>query len=296
VAHYAITDLFADHPDDAAIHAYRVARLDQARDAYGGTTLRIAHVRVQSQITGEAWEAMYALLHFGGHDVTCALRAWEGRAAYDHMKEELLRRFAHHSLADMVRGLDEHFPGEAFALPHLFLEERRRVLTRVIASVLERHEETYRAIWEENRKLVRYLRQSDAPIPEALAIVARHVLEQETVTEVTRVRGVGPLPERLREAIEEATELGLTLDLAPTKPYLQALVDGALDAVAVEPTPARVADAQRLVEDAGALGLRFGLWRAQNRFFEIWRARSEARVALAPLGEALGFSLSVEPA
>ena len=93
----------------------------------------------------------------------------------------------------MVRGLDEHFPGEPFALPDLFLEERRRVLARVIASVLDRHEETYRTIWEEQRQLMRYLRQADAPIPEALAIVARHVLEQETLADLARVEGAGPL-------------------------------------------------------------------------------------------------------
>ena len=168
-----------EHPDEAAVYAYRVTRLDQAREANGGTALRIAHVRVQSQVTGEAREVMYALLHFGGHDVTCALRAWEGQAAYDRMKDDLLGRFARYSLADMVRGIDEHFPGETFALPHLFLDERRRVLARVIASVLAKHEETYRRIWEEEPGLVRYLRQADAPIPEALAIVARHVLEQE---------------------------------------------------------------------------------------------------------------------
>ena len=294
VAHYAITDLFEDHPDDAAVHAYRVARLDQARDAYGGTTLRIAHVRVQSQITGEAWEAMYALLHFGGHDVTCALRAWEGRAAYDRMKEDLLRRFAHHSLADMVRGLDEFFPAE-FALPHLFLDERRQVLARVIASVLDKHEETYRRIWEENHKLVRYLRQADAPIPEALAIVARHVLEQEARAELARLGDGGALPERAVELVREARALGLTLDLTPATPALRRAVLGALDAVAAEPGAERVAAVQRLVQEAGVLGVDFGLWEAQNRLFEIWRAQPEARPVLEPLAAALGFNLNGAP-
>ena len=296
VAHYAISGLFTDHPDDATVYAYRVARLDEAREASGGTALRIAHVRAQSQITGETWEAMYALLHFGGHDVTCALRAWEGHAAYDRTKDDLLGRFARYSLADMVRGLDEHFPGEPFALPQLFLEERRGALARVMASVLDKHEETFRTIWEEQRQLVRYLRQADAPIPEALAIVARHVLEQEALATLARVEGAGPLPERVGELIREARGLGLTLDLLPAKPTLQLAVQSALAGVAAEPVAARVAAAQRLIEDAHALSLRFGLWQAQNRFFEIWRARPEARAALAPLGAALGFNLAAEPA
>jgi alpha-amylase/alpha-mannosidase (GH57 family) len=296
VAHYAISGLFTEHPDEATVYAYRVARLDEAREASGGTALRIAHVRTQSQITGETWEAMYALLHFGGHDVTCALRAWEGHAAYDRTKDDLLGRFARYSLADMVRGLDEHFPGEPFALPHLFLEERRRALAYVMASVLDKHEETFRTIWEEQRQLIRYLRQADAPIPEALAIVARHVLEQEALATLARVEGGGPMPERVGELIDEARGLGLMLDLLPAKPALQRAVQSALAAVAAEPVAARVAAAQQLIEDARALGLRFGLWQAQNRFFETWRARPEARAALAPLGAALGFNLAAEPA
>jgi hypothetical protein len=292
VAHYAITDLFADHPDEAAVHAYRVTRLDQARDAYGGASLRLAHVRVQSQITGETWEAMYALLHFGSHDVTCALRAWEGRAAYDRMKADLLRRFAHHSLADMVRGLDEFFPGEPFALPDLFLDERRQVLARVIASVLDNHEETYRRIWAENHKLVRYLRQADAPIPEALGIVARHVLEQEALAALARLGDGGALPEHAAEVVREARALGLTLDLTPATPALQRAVLGALDAVVAEPGAERVAAVQRLVQEAAALGVDVGLWEVQNRFFEIWRAQPDARPALTPLAAALGFNLT----
>ena len=85
------------------------------------------------------------------------------------MKNDLLARYARYSLADMVRGIDEHFPGETFGLPNLFLDERRLALARVIASVLARHEETYRRIWEENRGLIGYLRRADVPIPDALA-------------------------------------------------------------------------------------------------------------------------------
>jgi len=294
VAHYAITGLFDEQPDDAAVYAYHVRRLDEARANYGTTALRVGHVEVESDVTGETREAAYALLHFGGHDFSCALQAWESRAAYDRMKDDLLQRYARYSLADMVRGIDDYFRGEAFGLPHLFLEERRRVLARVITSVLEKHETTYRRIWEENRKLVRYLRQADAPIPDALAIVARHVLEQEALAALEDVARTGALSESLLETVAEAAALGLTLDLAPAKPTLQAAVERALDAVAADPTTERVAAAGRLVTDARGLGLRIGLWAAQNRFFEIWRNRRDARTRLVPLGTALGFKLAVE--
>ena len=294
IAHYAITGLVEERPDDADVYAYRVQRVDEAHEAYGGTSLRVGHVRVSSTITGEVRDATYTVLHFGGHDFSCGVRAWEAPRAYEAMKADLLRRYARYTLADMVRGMDEWFPGEGFSLTDLFLDERRRVLASVTRAMLDKYEETYRRIWEENRKLVHYLRQADAPIPEALALVARHVMSQDLLAELARLEaagGGGPLPDRLFELAGEASALRLTLDLAEGKDTVTRMVTGALDAVAGAPTPERAAEALALIEGANRLGLRYGLWATQNRFFEIWNRRREARAQLQPLGAALGFRL-----
>jgi hypothetical protein len=105
---------------------------------------------------------------------------------------------------------------------------------------------------------------------------------------------IGPLPESVTESLQEAWELGLALDLVPAKPALQRLVQEGLAAVATDPTIERITGLQRLIEDARAYQLRFGLWQTQNRFLEIWRARPEARTALVPLGARLDFNLDPE--
>jgi hypothetical protein len=222
------------------------------------------------------------------------VRAWEAPSAYEAMKTDLLRRYARYTLADMVRGMDEWFPGEGFSLTDLFLDERRRVLASVTRAMLDKYEETYRRIWEENRKLVHYLRQADAPIPESLALVARHVLGQELLAELARSEATndgGRLPDRLFELAGEATSLRLTLDLTEAKPLAARMVSRALAAVAETPTAPRVDEALALIEGANRLGLRYGRWAAQNRFFELWNRHRDARSVLRPLGEALAFRL-----
>jgi hypothetical protein len=209
------------------------------------------------------------------------------------MKSDLLGRYARYTLADMVRGMDEWFPGEGFSLTDLFLDERRRVLASVTRAMLDKYEETYRRIWDENRKLVHYLRQADAPIPEALALVARHVMSQELLADLARLEtvGAGALLERLFDLATEASALRLTLDLTEGKATITRMVTRALDGVGEAPTAERVAEALALIEGADRLGLRYGLWATQNRFFEIWNRRREAHALLQPLGTALGFRL-----
>ena len=293
VAHYAMSGLFEEeYPDEAPVYAWRLQRLDDAADSYDGSRLRIGRVRVVSEITGDDRDLQFAVLHFGGHDFSCGIRIYEDPAAYNTMKADLLRRYAQRSMADTVRGLDEHFPEGLFGLTHLFLEQRRRVLASVMQAVLDKHEQTYRRVWEETRKLVRYLRHADAPIPEVLRITAKYVLEEELVAELGRAGDSIGLPVRVFEVLEEARSLGLELDSTAARPIIKLMVGRGLDALAEQVKAERVAPLVTLVRGARRLSLGFGLWHTQNRVFALWRDHPEARDTLRPLVDALGFALA----
>jgi hypothetical protein len=293
VASYAITGLVEGHAEEARVYAYRVRRLDEAGEAYADTQVRIGHVRVTFEVTGETGDAVYAVVHFGGHDFSCGVGAYD-ETAYPRMKADLLGRYQHRGMADMVRGLDEHFPRGTFSLPDVLLEDRRRVLTRVVQGVLLRYEETYRRIWEESRSLVHYLREVDAPLPEVLRLTARHVLEERVAAELAPLVTLGALPPRVLELHDEARALGLSLDLHFARPALREAVRQALRALHAVPSEERIAAALALIEDAGRLGVGFGRWAAQNEFFALWRGRPDARPVLEPLAQALGFALGAE--
>jgi alpha-amylase/alpha-mannosidase (GH57 family) len=293
-AHYAISSVLEGYDDTATIYAYEVTRHDEAVEAYQGTQARVGRVRVVATVTGEARELIYAVVHFGSHDFSCGVRAWEGAALYEEIKADLLARYARHSMADMVRGMDTYFPGEPYGLRSLFLEGRRRLIADVTRAALERHEESFRRVWAETRKLVRYLREVDAPIPEALALAGRHVLEDEarTALEVTPI--VGAIPPRVFELADEARAVGLTLDLTACRPAMRAAVARGLTQVAELPTPERVGTVLAVIEGAQRLGVGFDRWATQNRVFELCRRRPEARATLAPLAEALGLAPLLE--
>ena len=192
---------------------------------------------------------------------------------------------------DLVRGLDEYFPGGLASLSHLFLDERRRVLSDVIRATLEKLEAAYRQIWEESRKLVHDLREVDAPIPEALALVTRHVLEQEVRGVLEPLPELGAIPDRVFETAGEARALGVKLDLASLRPVLRRAIARMLDAIAQEPSGERVRRATALIDGARSLAIPYGHWATQNRFFQIWRERPDAHDSLRPLATTLGFNL-----
>jgi hypothetical protein len=73
---------------------------------------------------------------------------------------------------------------------------------------------------------------------------------------------------------------------------MQHAVAHALARVGESPSRERVAQATALIEGARRLGIRYGNWATQNRFFQIWTERPDARAELLPLADALGFSLA----
>ncbi|MBM3220526.1 MAG: DUF3536 domain-containing protein [Candidatus Rokubacteria bacterium] len=293
-AHYAISSVLERFGDVTPLFAYEVTRLDEAAESYQGTALKMGHVRVLATVTGETRELMYAVIHFGGHDVSCGVRAWAGAALYEEMKADLLVRYARHSMADMVRGIDTYFPDDPYGLRDLFLEGRRRLIAEVTRAALDRHEASLRQVWDETRKLVRYLREIDAPVPEALSLAGRHVMEEEARAELERTPRLGAIPPRAFELVDEAREVGLRLDLEPCRPVLRGAVLAGLARVADSPAPERVTAVLALINGARRLDVGFDRWAAQNRVFDLWRKQPDARGALAPLADALGLALPLK--
>ena len=291
VAHYAISSLFESHREERRVYSYTIRRLDEQSDAHHGIALRIGRVSVRSEITGETDGAAYAVLHYGGHDVQCGLREFGSLEAYEELAADLRQRFARGSVSDVVRALDRHFPGEPYTLRHLFEDDRRTVLAHIAEGVLQRDDGTYRHIWDENRMLIRHLRETDATVPEVLATVARHVLARSITAELGQAEASGVVPDRVFDLLEEARQGGLSLDLSAANPQARRTVARAMDALAVDPAPERAQSALALIDRAWRLGVWFGLWDTQNRFLEIWRRRPEARPALRALAERLGFRL-----
>ena len=75
--------------EDTRVYAYRLSRLDEAREAYADTQVRVGRVRVGFEVTGETGDVVYAVLHFGGHDFSCGVGAYD-EVGYPRMKADLL--------------------------------------------------------------------------------------------------------------------------------------------------------------------------------------------------------------
>ncbi|MFH0903442.1 MAG: DUF3536 domain-containing protein [Pseudomonadota bacterium] len=273
VAHYAIASLFDSYPQRGRIFCYRYEADDAVRLNRGSTTLALGHVRLSSEITLESTDASFAVLHFGGHDVRCAVGNFADLPAYEDMKSDIMALFERRSVGDVVRAIDRYFSGRGYALSDLFLDERRKIVRTLLDDILARHRPQIFGIFEENRPLLRFLVENDAPVPGPLRAQADYALSARFLELIDQARFDDPGFDRahadLLNVRDEARALGCSLDLAEAKRLLEERILEEIRSLYESPRKDSARAVLSYLEIAEGLGVSPNLWEAQNLYWSL---------------------------
>ncbi len=300
-AHLAISSAVRETPPEGKVFRYRY-RLEGTRKAQSGpATLTLGRMRIESGFTGEGQDLLCCVLHFGAADFRCGVAPWRGEAQHADVERVLFGKLESASFARVLREIDHFFPGRDYTLRDLFLDERRRVARTLLEGTLRRLEDHHREIYEDNRRLMEFLRELDSPIPGPLRVAADVTLTGRLL-EVTAAarRGEMGLPEaerRLGEVADLARRFDAHLNLRRVRSDAEAIVLDRLRRLgAGEAPPERAAEVAAVLAIAERLGLRLDLWEAQNRLWAL--AGAEARGAGLPreVLEELARRLWLDPA
>jgi alpha-amylase/alpha-mannosidase (GH57 family) len=281
-AHLAIASSVRPLPDEGRVFCYAY-RLEGRRAAQSGpASIALGRVQLESALTRETLDAVYCVLHFGEADFRCGLTRYRGPEQLAELEEALLARGPAMSLAQLLRAVDGVFQGRDYGLRDLFLDERRQVADVLLQGTMRRYEDDYLEIFEDNRRLMEFLREIDLPVPGPLRVAADVALTRRLLALTGAARGgevdlVGSEPE-VAATLDLATRLGAHLHIAPVRRDVEALMDARISALVAGQAPAaRAAELVGILDQAQRMGLRLDLWEAQNRF---WAWSGSAMVTL----------------
>jgi alpha-amylase/alpha-mannosidase (GH57 family) len=300
VAHYAISSLFQSYPPRGRLFCYRYEADERIKRTRGPVTLAVGQAHLSSDVTGETTHACFAVLHFGGHDVRCAVAGITDPGWYREARDELLAAFEEESISDVVRALDRRFPGREYALSDLFLDERRKIVASIVGRVLTQRRDQLFRVFEENRPLLRFLVDADIPVPGPLRAAADYALSARLQSLVGDARYGSSrwdhVIAELHRIHEEAGALGAVLDTADARRLIEARILDEAMALSVAPRRETTKAILAYLDLAGALGLKPDLWEAQNLFWTLTlegpRGPDADTQLLVRLGERLGFDRS----
>ncbi|MDC4204836.1 MAG: DUF3536 domain-containing protein [Candidatus Manganitrophus sp.] len=294
IAHYAIASLFEENPQSGDFYNHQIALQDYRRVTDGTVTLAIGRVLVTSKITFDHEEAVFGVLHFGGHDFHCAVGGMLGVEGYEKMKSDLIEKFYRGSQADVVRGLNHALGEKSFSLNDLLIEPRRKILSHVSGSLFSRYENLWRQIYLDHQRLMFYLNSTQAKIPKSYLVAAEQVLNHDLKEEAARLSD-RPVFDRTIQIIDEAKRWGVDIEVGEIEQRLRSLLNMQMQRLLdIESRNAKdaLSQADHLLDISDRAHLELNLWEAQNFFHQFIQRWKILRTGNPPIDKSYGEAIT----
>ena len=303
-AHYAISSIFRNYPEEGALFCYNVTRTEHELLASGRGRLAIGRAQLNSRITEECEEIAYAVLHLGDQNLSAAVKRCDTSdeaqlAAFHTFSDEVGHAIRKANLPEVIRLIDRYFGGTAYSLTSLFTDEQHRILRTILDQTLSEMEDSLHKIYEDHASLLHFLTESGMTAPPALALAAgyalnanlRRALEAEEF-DGAQVLGLLELAQSDQVTLD-STQLSYVAGLRMKKAMsrLELAVEGEV------PPELAITSARSIAECLRVMPFEVNLWQAQNIWndllqrgtLDVWN--EDWRSGFRKLGQALNISL-----
>ena len=269
-AHYAISSIFDQYPDEARIYKYIAKRLDFESYEAGRVRLILGRARMTSSVTLDSLIVRFAAVHFGDHALNAGVCPENGDAlSLEDVKRPLLEAFRVLDVAGLVRLMDRHFGCSSYTLKSLFRDVQRRELERILESTLGDIEQEYRQVFDRYEMLMRFLSVLKVPLPDAFKATVRFILN----TDLVRLMERYPLDTvRIVELLHDAKAWGVELDTPKLSYVLTHTLEDAMGSFLR--APMHIGGLKELVESLRFLKeepFDINLWKVQNLYYEAYK-------------------------
>jgi alpha-amylase/alpha-mannosidase (GH57 family) len=245
-----------------------------AISTYADCQIKLVRITLVSLLSGERLDATVLVLHLGGHDFHCRLMVPPfGAADHELLKGELFASFSQRSLVEVIRVVDRFFAGRDYSLADMFAEDQRELLGRITAGSFERFESSLVLMYDENRKLMEYLIEIGAPLPQGFLAIAEYVLRSRLIDEL---RGFVDRPETslMMDVARQANRFGLRVVDARVQLAIAEALEQVFHQLALMPTGGLCRIANQLLDVVELMRVPLDLWDAQNICYALVHGKS----------------------
>jgi hypothetical protein len=213
---WAISSLYSDIEEEENVYCYKIRKKAYKEVKKGDSRLIIGHIEVESMVTQEKTNMMFALLQFSGGDFHCAIK--EHTSDFTEIKKELTRTFLVSPLTEIIREIDACFGKEYFTLKDIFIEERRKILQIMLKGKLQIFANTYESMYNEGKGSIYQMQGLGLAIPEEFKISAQYVLTKQFNELFTNTKGFidSEVIQLASDINFEAKRIGIEIDKKPT--------------------------------------------------------------------------------
>ena len=178
------------------------------------STFAIGHIEIQSKITLQKSNLIFALMQYAGGDFHCAIKEYSDDAEFNRLKNDLIKVYLMNTITEIIRAMDEYFGKEYFTLKDIFIEERRKILQIMLKGKLAKFSQIYQQMYDDGKGAIYNLQGLGLNIPDEFKISAAYALSKKFNDIVTHSGGFLD-DDMIQQAVDinfEAKRIEITLD------------------------------------------------------------------------------------
>lgn len=177
--HYAVATIFEDNPNDIDLFNYYVSNeYIQVKEA-GIQKLTIGKTTIKSKVTLSEKKFSFAVLYLGQHNIIGNISINMPSEEFEDMRSRMVESFELSDIGRVITVMQQYFGSEKYSLWHLFKDEKRRVLNKIMQRNLLQVENSFRKIYNRDYQLINALEKDQIPIPSAYLTTIHFILNAD---------------------------------------------------------------------------------------------------------------------
>ncbi|HDZ62808.1 MAG TPA: DUF3536 domain-containing protein, partial [Nitrospirae bacterium] len=282
-AHYSISSIFEEFPEDIKIYCYSEKSKVYNKIEAGKLRLATGMSDITSDITWDKKAVVFAVLHLGDHNINAGVKNFTTDEDFLSMQEEMKDPFDKGDIPGVIRLMDKHFDGKIYSLRHLFKDERKKIMDQILQLTYEDIETSYRQIYENNYSILNHFHSLDLRLPRPFATSVEYVLN----TDLKKVFESDELDmDKLNRLIDDVKKWSVRIDTATVGTAVSSLIDSLMEGLNDQTKDLRPLDIVcEVLAILKPLSLTPDLWKAQNIFFSVGKKMYRDMKAKAAEGD-----------
>ncbi len=267
LAHYAVSSLFSDYPNEFQVYAYRCSSKIYDRVEAGKLKLATGMTNIRSNVTWSELNLSFAVLHLGDFNISGGSRELSVEEDFRKMQTDVKGAFLSSDVPSTIRLMDKYLRDHEFSLWSLFRDEQRRILNLILSSTLESVEASFRQIFDTNYPIMNVMLTRRNPLPKALATTVEFVINRQLM-DLLQADDINIA--ELERQVAEVSKWPIELDRAGLSIIARNSVRKQMNRLRETPLDLALWEKiEQMIKNLNKLKMDMGLWETQNIYFRI---------------------------
>ena len=267
---WAITSLYTKYEEKSKLYCYNILTKNYKKVQKGNGALIIGEIEIQSEITLERSNMIFALLQYQGLDFHCAIKETNDTSLFAKIKPQLLQTYTMQPLTEMIRELDNLFGKEYFTLKDIFSDERKKVIKTMLRGKMDKFAQTYRDLYIQSRDTIQHLKALEIQLPYEIKVAAQYTLTEDFNSWIlaTADNISASIVQNASDILAEAKKIGVEINKIKVENLFAQILTKMIFNLTKNPEIGRTQKINEMFEYTKKLELKVDLQEAQNIFFD----------------------------